>query len=342
MIKQATNLTLSGLALLALAPVLPPAWSAEPASYPSQTTFPKENKEAVSRHLSAARRLAGTDLLPEFHWRCLTSPLDRVLVSGVQHDGLIPATRIFDNFYSVGQNAVSAFALDTSDGIILIDALNSPDEARDIIVPNLKALGLDPARIRYVIVTHGHGDHWGGAKYLADTYGAKVVLSDADWKLLESPTRGGGPFRDLVPPKRDVTVKDGDTITLGKTSVKLFVTAGHTPGALSMIFPVTDKGVRHMAGLMGGTGGGQNVATWKQQVASLVRWQGIVRAAKVDVAVTNHPAHMAANERQALIRYARPGDSNPYVFGADRYQRFMGIQTACARVALGRLGETGN
>lgn len=314
----------------------------QPASYPAQTIFPKENVAAVSRHLSAARALARGDLLPEFNWRCLTSPLDRVLVSGVQHDGLVPATRVFDNFYSVGQNAVSAFALDTRDGIILIDALNSPEEARDILVPNLRKLGLDPARIRYVIVTHGHGDHWGGAKYLQDTFGAKVALSAADWDMLARPDRGGGPFAKLDPPRRDVVVKDGDTITSAGTAVRLYVTPGHTPGTLSLIFPVTDKGVRRMAGLMGGTGGGQNSATWHQQVASLRRWQDLTRAARVDVAVTNHPAHMAANERQALIRYAQPGDTNPYVYGEERYQRFMGVLTSCARVSLARMGETGD
>jgi metallo-beta-lactamase class B len=57
----------------------------------------------------------------------------------------------------------------------VIDTLNNPEEARDILVPNMRALGLDPARIKYVVLTHGHGDHWGGAKYLQDTFGARVA-----------------------------------------------------------------------------------------------------------------------------------------------------------------------
>ena len=112
------------------------------------------------------------------------------MVMAIQHDGLVPATQVFDQLWSVGQNAVSAWVLKTSEGLIVIDALNSPAEARDILVPNIVAMGLDPADIKYVIITHGHGDHWGGAKYLQDTYGARVVLSDIDWGLLESPDRG--------------------------------------------------------------------------------------------------------------------------------------------------------
>lgn len=334
---------------IALAACLPAAGAAQqaaarlqPSQYPRQTEFPKENKAAVSRHLSAARHLAEPDLMPEFNWRCIYSPSDRAGVFAIQHDGLVKPTKVFDQLYSVGQNAVSAWALDTSGGIIVIDALNSPDEARDILVPNMKAVGLDPARIKYVIVTHGHGDHWGGAKYLKDAYGAKVVLSDADWRMLELPDRGGGPFRDLVPPPRDITVKDGDTVTLGKTTVRIAVTPGHTPGALSLMFPVTDKGTPHVVGLMGGSGGGQDSRTWHQQIASLKHWADVTRAAGADAVITNHPTHMAANEKLALINYAMPGDANPFVYGKARFQRFVGVLSECSKVALARMGETGD
>ncbi len=310
-----------------------------PSGYPAQASFPKEDGGAVARHLAEARRIAGADLEAAFNWRCLISPLDREQVMGVQHDGLVPATKLFDNLYSVGQNSVSAHAIDTSDGIILIDALNNEAEAREIIVPNLIKLGLDPKRIRYVIVTHGHGDHWGGAKYLQDTFGAKVVSSEADWAMIESPGRGGGPFAGLIPPKRDVVAKDGDTITLGGTTIRLHITPGHTLGTLSLLFPVYENGKRRMAGLMGGTGGGQNPASIRQQIASLTRWQALTRAAGAEVLVTNHPIHMYATEKQVLLRYDASGEAHPYVYGRKRYQRYMQVMAACSRVQLARIGE---
>jgi metallo-beta-lactamase class B len=332
-----TAAAIGGAAMLA--PVQQVA--AQALKYSAQATFPKENRAEVARQLAAGMAIARDDLRPDFNWRCMTSPLDRELVSGVQHDGLVPATKLFDNFYSIGQNAVSAFALDTSDGIIIIDSLNNADEAREILVPNLVQMGLDPKRIKYVIITHGHGDHWGGAQYLQQTYGAKVAESQADWEMIERPATNGA-FAKLTPPKRDIVVKDGDTITLGNTQVKLYITPGHTPGALSMMFPVYDHGVRHMAGLMGGTGGGQNVATWRQQVASLQRWGQLTRAARVDVLVTNHPVHMQATEKQVLMRYGATGGHNPYIYGVEKYQRYMRVMGACSRVALARLGEVYN
>ena len=49
----------------------------------------------------------------------------------------------------------------------------------------LKKLGLDPAQIKYVIVSHGHRDHSGGARYLQDRFGAQVTLSGVDRDLLD-------------------------------------------------------------------------------------------------------------------------------------------------------------
>lgn len=318
-----------------------PLQATGPASYPSQAAFPAQDSVAVARHLSAARKLAEPDLLPEFYWRCMTSPLDRKTVSAIQHDGLVPEARVFDQLYSIGQNAVSAWALDTSDGIILIDALNSEAEAREIMLPNMVRLGLDPKRIRYLIVTHGHGDHWGGAKFFQDTYGAKVVLSQADWDMIERSHRGGGPFADLLPPRRDIVARDGDKITLGQTTVKLYVTPGHTPGTLWMIFPVTDKGKKHVVGLMGGTGGGSSSETIKTQIASLIRWSGLGKTAGVDALISNHPAHISAIEKIQLLRNDLATDPNPFVYGIDRAQRFARVMEKCSRVQLARMGESG-
>lgn len=331
------NWTGAGLALGLMSAPLPARPPAAVADYPSQASFPDEDRDAVARHLSRARALAATDLWSEFRWRCLVSPLDRQQVTGVQHDGLVPPTRLFDALYSIGQNAVSAYALDTADGIIVIDALNGPEEARDILVPNMERLGLDPRRIRYVIVTHGHGDHYGGAKYLQDRYGARVVAAEADWALMNGPQPG--PFAALAPPRRDIVAKDGDGVTLGGTTVRLHVTPGHTPGTLSLIFPVTDKGKRHWAGLMGGSGGGRDSASIRRQIASLERWEKLTAAAGVDVLLTNHPSHNDATERQVLLRYAMPGDANPFVIGADRYRRFTRMLGECSRVQLARMGE---
>ena len=138
-------------------------------------------------------KLAGSDLVPQAKMFCTaTGPL-RLAVAR-QAAGLpqlenyvIEPTRVFDNMYFIGMSSQNAWAITTSEGIILIDTLNSTDEARDIIVPGLKKVGLDPAQIKYIIVGHGHpgqSDHTGGALYLQKTYGAKVVMNPIDAKLV--------------------------------------------------------------------------------------------------------------------------------------------------------------
>ena len=83
----------------------------------------------------------------------------------------LPApAKVFDNLYFVGSHWTNAWAITTSEGIILLDAMDNDWEAEHIIVDGLRKLGLDPTTIRYVIVSHGHSDHYGGATYLKDRF----------------------------------------------------------------------------------------------------------------------------------------------------------------------------
>jgi len=103
--------------------------------------------------------------------------------------------KVFDNLYFLGMKEFSAWAVNTSEGIIIIDALFDYS-VDDEVAEGLKKVGLDPAKIKYVIISHGHSDHSGGAKYLQDSYNARVLLSAADWDLLDR-GRGTTPARDL-------------------------------------------------------------------------------------------------------------------------------------------------
>lgn len=136
----------------------------------------------------------------------------------------------FDNLYFLGTEWVSAWALQTSDGLILFDTLNNEEEAKTYIEDGLVSLGLDPADIKKIIVAHAHGDHYGAAVYLKNKYGAEIIMFDADWSELEKPELQFDNELWGPAPERDVTVEDGDNVTLGDTSVGILVTPGHTPG----------------------------------------------------------------------------------------------------------------
>ena len=107
----------------------------------------------------------------------------------------------------------TAWALTTSDGIIVIDTLFDYAIEPEI-VEGMTTLGLDPREIKYVLISHAHGDHDQGAALLQSRYGAKVVMGAADWdSTLQRPATAAGGV-----PKRDIAVgADGRAITLGDT-----------------------------------------------------------------------------------------------------------------------------
>ena len=119
------------------------------------------DRDAMYRHLKMARRIAGLDLCPHFAHRCLVDQTYRRTISrSIQADGAVEALQVFDNLYFVGQNAVSAWALRTNLGIIIFDALNDADDAKTYIANGLVKLGLNPADIKYVVITDAHGNHF--------------------------------------------------------------------------------------------------------------------------------------------------------------------------------------
>ena len=309
------------------------------SAYPRPAEFPKEDKAKAAEYLARARVIAGQDLWPDFVHRCMTDARYRQRVNALQFNGLLGPAKVFDQLYFVGQNAVSAWALDTPAGIVMFDALNSETEAREILAPALRAEGLDPARIKYVVITHSHGDHYGGAAYLRDTYGARLISSALDWDAMDAMRASGktvGPF--ALPPARDIVVKDGETMTLGGTAMQFYVTPGHTVGTVSTLFPVTDGGKRHMVAYFGGFGAPRDPLQRYPHIASLNRFAGLAAKAGADAMIANHPVQDGAFEKIEMLRYRRPGDANPFVVGPDKLDRYFKLQAACSKLGLIRAG----
>ncbi len=137
--------------------------------------------------------------------------------------------KVFDNLYFVGTRIHSAWALTTTQGIVIIDTLFDYAIEPEI-VDGLTKLKLNPRDVKYVLISHAHGDHDQGAALLQSRYGAKVVMGEADWaSTLHRPATAAGGV-----PRRDISVgADGTTLTLGDTTIQVIATPGHTPGTLS-------------------------------------------------------------------------------------------------------------
>src|SRR5438552_3066633 len=178
----------------------------------------------IDSHLAAAKAAAGFDFAGTLARICIapqTAP-GRDVAPGPAPDRATWATepaKVFDNLYFVGTKFHSSWALTGSDGIILIDTLYEY-ASEDAIVGGLKKLGLDPTKVKYVIVSHAHGDHVGGAKLMQDKFDSRLVLGGPDWEMIEKSVNQYPHGK----PKRDIVGTDGQKITLGDTTVTLVPT----------------------------------------------------------------------------------------------------------------------
>jgi len=320
----------------------------------------------IDMHLASARAAAGMDFRNSFINLCLpgggrgpagAAATGRAASQGAAAGGAggaaaargrggqpdranwyAPPFKVFDNLYWLGTRQHSSWALQTSDGIIIIDT-NFAWATEPEIIAGLTKLGLNPRDIKYVVISHAHGDHDQGAAELQKRFGAKVVMGAADWEsTLQRPqtAAGGVPTRDIV------VGPEGYKLTLGDTTVQIIATPGHTPGTLSSVFPVRDEGRPVMVAYSGGTltgAFGTDSARWDEYVAS----QGKIAKAAADAGATvilsNHSEYDGAYTKARLIAAPRQiGETHPFIVGAEGVQRYFTVLAECALASKLRLG----
>jgi len=329
-----TVIRLTIAALAVLASTAAPGQQPVPHVPPTRVTTSQE--DAFVQHLEAARESAGTEWLGVVDHMCTSGPV----VTGSQDDPLIEPVQIFDNVYAIGRTSTVVYAITTSEGLILIDS-GYADQLDSVLLRGMDQVGLDPGDIRYVIVLHGHTDHYGGSPLLQERFGASVVASEADWELMEDFDPDSGRPR---PPVRDVVATEGEPIRLGDGTVTPFLVPGHTPGAISVIFSVQDGDAAHTAAVFGGTAliVPRLGDALPQYLESIDRFAGIAADRGVDVVLQNHPLFDGMPEKLQRLESRGTGEPHPFVVDSpDSYRRFMETLSQCSRAQVAAASNDG-
>ncbi|KAL2202404.1 Metallo-hydrolase/oxidoreductase [Sarocladium strictum] len=308
--------------------------------------FPNAQQDNLTRLFSKADKLVKEDLTYDFAYRCIwKNALYPEIGEVLGDDGFIKAQQAFDNLYFVGEVAVSAWAIDTGDGLIIVDALYNGDEIEKVLIPSLQSLGFEMSDVKGLIITHEHIDHYGGAGYVQEKYGTTIYASEETWKALDG-IEGC--------PVRDQTLGDGDTVKEGDYAITAYHTPGHSPGCLSLMFPVKDNGKRHLAGLYGGGGVPSAAADKVTQMESFKRFSKLVKENKADVLLSNHGTQDRSLQNLAILdnrqcdeesckhgicKKGHCSAKNPYVVGTDYYVRYLETMSLCVEVTAARNGQ---
>ncbi len=301
---------------------------------------PKPDNPQSLAHVNAAKKIAGNDefLLAPYNFFCIPA-------NARANDSNAPElepVKLFDDVYAVGNSETTVYAITTPEGILLIDS-GYTDRVETVVVAGLKKLGLDPANVKYVLLGHGHADHFGGSKYFQD-HGAKIGAAGADWELINpsNPPANPNGNANQPRPRKDLVLDEAQPLKFGGLTVTSVLIPGHTPGSLAFIFPVKDRGKTRIAGIFAGamlTLDRPTTDALKQYTGSIAHYIDAAKRMKVEVELQNHPIFDGTPSRLAKLKTMKAGDPNPFVVGTDRYISMWNIVSECIHAEIARRGS---
>lgn len=230
-----------------------------------------------------------------------------------------PTTKFFDQMSFIGDEVVGCFVIETKKGIVLLDCMNSDERSIELIEKGFNDLNLDLQDLYAIVISHGHGDHFGRADYFKEKYGAMIYMSKIDYDLARNLPEHF-PW-DSVTFKVDHYLEDGEILDFGDVGIKAVHTPGHTKGCFSFIIPVTDEGRKHCVALWGGAGIIQG-SNKEDYYHSLVKFTRLCYEYKVDGEIATHPCLDMGLHRYEMVRNITDGMPNPFVIGEEGYHYY--------------------
>ena len=243
-----------------------------------------------------------------------------------------PPFHIAGNLYYVGSEGLANYLITTPEGNILI---NSDLETN---VPMIKAsvekLGLKWAYTKILLISHAHFDHDAGSAAVIQQTGAKYMVMDADVPVVESGGKKdfayGNIASDLYPvAKIDRVLHDGDTVTLGGTTLVAHLTPGHTKGCTTWTMKVTEGGKTYDVVIIGSPNVNPgyklvNNKDYPNIASDYEKMWRVLKSLPCDFFLGAHGEYFGMTEKYARMK---PGAANPFI-DPDGYKKYVAQKKA--------------
>jgi metallo-beta-lactamase class B len=228
------------------------------------------------------------------------SILKRNMGTAAEQERAFTPHRIIGNIYYVGLEKLSSFLIATDQGNILLDT--TYERNVPTILKSVEQLGFKPSDIKIILGNHAHGDHMEGDAAAKQITGAEVIAMAQDVPLLKA-IQPGGKAHPI-----DRIISDGDTVSLGTTTLTAHLVAGHTPGCTAWTMTALDGGKPY--NVIFGCSLRAPAMISPAAEAELTRTFKVIRALPCDVMLGDHPAQYAMAEKFARMK---PGAPNPFI-----------------------------
>ena len=245
----------------------------------------------------------------------------------------IPMTQIFDDVWFVGNHYVGQYLIKTPGGLVQVDSGNNAAEVEAYNYPAMLTLGLSASYpLKGMFVTHGHGDHDGGAKWLKDNLNPEIFLGSAD---------NASNTKSYVPTPIDSTDLSLRQMSIGGKSFWILPTPGHTAGSTSAVVEVMDHGKPVRVLINGGQSmSASSIPAVADYLDSIERTYVAVKALNVEGVMTPHIYWDGEGQKMREILASGRTKPSQHVYGHESVVRQMVIARECSAAWLSRLDTT--
>ena len=222
-------------------------------------------------------------------------------------DDAFPPFRIMDNLYYVGTKELASFLFVTPEGDILMNS--NYESSVPVIRANVEKLGFKFSDVKILVAGHAHRDHVEGDAMLKELTGAQVVVGRVDADKTKE-FRPGGKEHPI-----DRLVDEGDTVSLGGTTLTAHLMPGHTRGCLAWSTTLHENGKSYYTFIECSLNG-QFLQTLDNYPGMLSDFRATFKKARtfpVEVFLSSHASFFNLAAKYEQLQKQGPGGPNPFI-----------------------------